>query len=1075
VPTGAAAVPVAAGIAAPLQPFLPLQEVFAPEVAGSLAGFCSPPHATAVPARIPATAAAAIVLEKFMINLLEGVRIGKQSRLSRLTIRADAQSVSIFCTFLGGRRSPDALECPLECPPNRASLVLQSVLVSEEKTPEISESAPTPAANDKPVGNPFQRRGLVPLIVGLASLFLLMAYDARIPCGILLGLCFGLAAVYGALDFFGTFDDALQHQEGRGNDSPLLAPTLLELAPSLVKFLVTIAAFLGLVAAAGKGVPVNAWGLGCLITLAFLFACASGFEIARALGVVKGSVFSRYGFWVLALGAALYFPGLGVFSLSDPWETHYGEVAREILARNDWISLWWAQDGFFWSKPILNFWIQALAMGTLGTGFQADQMLAGAAGPGTAHPEWVVRMPNVLLTLLGMLLLYKGVAKAAGKRAGFIGAFVLATAPDWYFLAHQTMTDMPFVAPMTGAMGLMLMGLNTDADTRVNTYGLRIGNRTLSLSAFHLVFGAIAVCAIPQVVYLLTRNLDLLVHAPVKGFRFHFDEFVSGSAVNCGLPGNEACRTMGPVTSPRNIANPALRLLVGFEPLAQGLVWAAVLGGLLHLNRGERRTQRLYYLAAWFLAAIATMGKGPVGLVLPMAATFVYVLSARRFSEILKFEIWSGVLIVGCVAAPWFVAMYVRHGPPFFERLFMHDMYNRALSHVHDTNEGDDTSLRFYLWQIGYALFPWVGLAPLGLTFWARKGDADRGGAATFLTIWFAVCFGLFSFMGTKFHHYIFPAIPPIAMLIGIALDDALPKVALPSGRALAVALTWATAAALLLVMGVALAFPGPLLGTKPLTGDSPAKLGLAAGVLAAGVLATLGWIRQYAERAEDEPAGAESSHHLRMFSAAVLAGLFALALVGRDLTFKGDSTDQPGAIRFLQLFTYNYKRPWPIEDLDFSPALIALTWVAIALTLAMAIPRIRKQAIVLFCGLSLISATWGTDIYFVKVSPHWGQRDLVEAYYKDRKTADEPLVAYQMNWKGENFYTSNHIPAFVSSGATFTTWLKTQREKGVKVMYFVTEHSRTGGLKSEVAGKSYKEITDKRVCNKFVVVRAEL
>jgi len=79
------------------------------------------------------------------------------------------------------------------------------------------------------------------------------------------------------------------------------------------------------------------------------------------------------------------------------------------------------------------------------------------------------------------------------------------------------------------------------------------------------------------------------------------------------------------------------------------------------------------------------------------------------------------------------------------------------------------------------------------------------------------------------------------------------------------------------------------------------------------------------------------------------------------------------------------------------------------------------------------------------------------------------------MNWKGENFYTGNKIPAFVSSGAPFTTWVKQQKEKGVKVMFFVTEHTRTGGLRGEVQGRNYKEITDKETCNKFVLVRAEL
>jgi hypothetical protein len=109
------------------------------------------------------------------------------------------------------------------------------------------------------------------------------------------------------------------------------------------------------------------------------------------------------------------------------------------------------------------------------------------------------------------------------------------------------------------------------------------------------------------------------------------------------------------------------------------------------------------------------------------------------------------------------------------------------------------------------------------------------------------------------------------------------------------------------------------------------------------------------------------------------------------------------------------------------------------------------------------------------KTSQHWGQHEVIQAYYADRQSPDEILVAYQMNWKGENFYTGNRIPAFVSTGANFTNWMKKKREEGVKVMYFITEHGRVGGMKSEVGAKSYREITDKTLCNKFIVVRAEL
>ena len=205
----------------------------------------------------------------------------------------------------------------------------------------------------------------------------------------------------------------------------------------------------------------------------------------------------------------------------------------------------------------------------------------------------------------------------------------------------------------------------------------------------------------------------------------------------------------------------------------------------------------------------------------------------------------------------------------------------------------------------------------------------------------------------------------------------------------------------------------------------------------------------------------------------AVGAGLL-LTVVARDLVGQPQGADQPGAIRLLQLFTYNYRRGWP-DSLDFSAALAAFGAVAMVLSFALAVRAVRRHAVFAMCVFAFVWALWGLDVYMEKTAQHWGQHEVIAAYYADRASSDEMLVAYQMNWKGENFYTGNHVPAFVSTGSTFTTWMKKQRDAGVKVMYFITEHGRIGGLKGEVAAKAYREVTDKVLCNKFVLVRAEL
>ena len=351
---------------------------------------------------------------------------------------------------------------------------------------------------------------------------------------------------------------------------------------------------------------------------------------------------ARHGFWVLAIGACLYLPTLGIYSLWDPWETHYGEVARGILARDDWVSLWWSYQGWFYSKPILELWLQALAMATLGTHYESDHMLIGSGTTPIMHPEWAVRIPNVLFTLMAMYFLYKGVAKAYGRRAGLIGALVLATMPQWFFLARQSMTDMPCIAALSTAVGLVMIGMRADETRLAPVYEVKVGKTTWRLSAWHLVFGAVIVTALPQILYLLSRNLELTLHGNGRhGFRPHWDVFTGGSKGDCGLPGNENCTVTNPASLPKGLApdpeglaGSMHRLFGAFEPVLQGLLWTTVLGVALYINWGERRVRRLAYIAAWYLAAVATMAKGPEGLAIPAAAVGIWIAVTKRWKEL---------------------------------------------------------------------------------------------------------------------------------------------------------------------------------------------------------------------------------------------------------------------------------------------------------------------------------------------------------------------------------------------------------------------------------------------------------
>ena len=820
-------------------------------------------------------------------------------------------------------------------------------------------------------------------LAGAFVAFSVMAADVRFRLGIPLSAT-ALAVASAAISLAVRPDDATDVAK-----STPLARLVRPLASTVAS---GIAFFLALSWAAAGGLGLLPAAI--VVPVTFLGLVASVFHVGAVLGPWATDesgearpLFRRHGFGVVALAAVLYLPLLGGFSLIDPWETRYGEVAREILSRGDWISIWWAQEGWEWTKPVLDFWVQALAMGALGVNVHPDEMLSRVSG-GFSRPEWAVRLPSFLLATIALYLLYKAVAVWHGRRAGLLGAFVLATTSHWFFLAHQSMTDMPLVAPLSASMALVLLAMRCGSDERVRSYAITFRAHTLRVDAWHLVFALVLMTALPQILYLASRNVELQWVATPHGFRPHLDAFSAGSAGNCHLPGNERCAQL----SPR---------FVGLQPATQALVWTVLTGILVFSRRRERRAAHIAALGAWYFAAVATMAKGPGGLVLPIGATLVYVIASGDFRKVLALEILSGVGLVAISVLPWYLAMYVRHGPPFTDQLVFVHMLQRATAHIHDTNEGDDVSFRYYVWQLGYAMFPWTGLCAAALVGWMRSPERDRRGRAlpeVLFFAWFVLAFGLFASMPTKFHHYIFPAVPPAAMLTGLFVDR-----------------LWCSAHA----------------------------------------------------------SSGGGAHERRMLGAAAVGAAVVLALVGRDLVHRRTGVDIEGQARLLHLFTYQYRRPWP-DSLDFTPTLTALVVAAAGVSVLLAADRWRRWATLAMGGAALAFAVWALDVYLVRCAPHWGQRELFTAYYAERRGPDEPIIAYQMNWKGENFYTGNHVPVFVSSGQPFSSYLRAERERGRKTFYFLSEHSRTDALRSEIGPtRSFERRTDARLNNKFALVRA--
>jgi hypothetical protein len=189
----------------------------------------------------------------------------------------------------------------------------------------------------------------------------------------------------------------------------------------------------------------------------------------------------------------------------------------------------------------------------------------------------------------------------------------------------------------------------------------------------------------------------------------------------------------------------------------------------------ERR--RVYLLAFYAFIGLASLAKGLLGFMLPGAVLFFYILLTREWRMLKKVDLHIGTATFIAVAFPWYAAMLVRHTHGFWNRFFVHDHFKRLASGVHQIDTG---SFEHFIHWLGYGLFPWTAFLPAALAnlFTGRglKMEDDRGRATLMLILWATIGFTLFTLSSTKFHHYIFPVVPPLAMLIALAIDDALDR-----------------------------------------------------------------------------------------------------------------------------------------------------------------------------------------------------------------------------------------------------------------------------------------------------------
>ena len=180
----------------------------------------------------------------------------------------------------------------------------------------------------------------------------------------------------------------------------------------------------------------------------------------------------------------------------------------------------------------------------------------------------------------------------------------------------------------------------------------------------------------------------------------------------------------------------------------------------------------LWFLAACLASAVAMLAKGAIGVLLPVASGFFFLLAIRRL-RILFRPLWfvPGILIICLVGLSWYILIGLTHPDGF---LFMRDLFlKHHVGRFASPMQGHSGPIVYYIPLLLIGFLPWSPFVPLALSRTGLfKPHDERTRFLCLFGIFAAITFVFFSLAGTKLPNYIIPVLPGLAFITATLFVD---------------------------------------------------------------------------------------------------------------------------------------------------------------------------------------------------------------------------------------------------------------------------------------------------------------
>jgi 4-amino-4-deoxy-L-arabinose transferase-like glycosyltransferase len=304
---------------------------------------------------------------------------------------------------------------------------------------------------------------------------------------------------------------------------------------------------------------------------------------------------------------------------------------------------------------------------------------------------------------------------------------------------------------------------------------------------------------------------------------------------------------------------------------------------------------------------LSVLAKGPAGIILASGAVAIWALATRRWTAAFRLLHPFAIASFCVVALPWYLICAMRN-PDFLRVFILQHNFERYLTPVFHHPQ----PFWFFVPITLLAILPWtpflIPVAADGVRLWRHKTWRDS--PPFFFACWVVFPILFFSFSDSKLPGYILPAIPAVALLIGLSIAGPIEQTSRASARVFALfGLTWIGLAVAALVWLRRLTGPHAALPAMDLPNASPIST-MRAPVLA-GALLVLAAGSAIIILARSRRRAAIWIALLFTCLLTEIAGNAVLPNLGPSLSARSVGTMLRRDLRPDRLFTYGLSRSW--------------------------------------------------------------------------------------------------------------------------------------------------------------------